>query len=373
MFATFAKRIAEKQAQGADVINMGIGSPDLPPPEPIVAALCQSAQRSDLHSYAGTYGLPGLHEAIAGWYQRRFAVELDPAREVVPLIGSKEGIALIAMALVDPGDIALVPDPGYPPYRMGLALASGEIYPVPLQPEQDYLPALDAIPGEVLSRAKLLWLNYPNNPTGATTSLDFFAQVVAFALEHDIVICHDNPYCDITYDGYVAPSFLEVPGAKEVGIEFNSLSKTYNMAGWRVGMAVGNAAVLEALFRVKSNLDTGTFIPIQHAAIAALTGDQGWIADRNRIYRRRQNLVVEGLRRIGLEVNQPQATLYLWPRVPEGYTSLEFAYKVLDEAGVWFTPGTTFGQRGEGHMRISITTPDERLEEAIERLAKVVA
>ncbi len=369
VFAHVAKLIAEKQAQGIDVINLGIGSPDLPSPPHVVKALQEAAADPKNHRYPSYTGLPQLRQAIADWYRRRFEVELDPDREVVPLIGSKEGIAHLALAVVGPGDIALIPDPGYPTYQMGTILADAEPYPVPLLAENDFLPDLEAIPEDVLQRARILWLNYPNNPTGAIASLEFFEEVVVFARRHNLIVAHDNPYSDVTFDGYVAPSFLQVPGAKEVAVELHSLSKTYNMAGWRVGMAVGNAEVIEGLIRVKSNVDTGIFNPIQYAAIAALTEtDANWLAERNATYQRRRDILVNGLRAAGLHAFEPKATLYVWARVPEGWTSQEFSIHVLDEAGVWLTPGTAYGASGEGYVRLSICAPEERLQEAMERL-----
>jgi len=371
VFAHVAKLIAEKQAQGIDVINLGIGSPDLPTPPHIVKVLQETAEDPKNHRYPSYTGLPQLRQAIADWYRRRFDVELDPDREIVPLIGSKEGIAHLALAVVGPGDVALIPDPGYPTYQMGTILADAEPYPVPLLAENDFLPDLEAIPEEVLQRARILWLNYPNNPTGAIASLEFFEEVVAFARRHNLIVAHDNPYSDVTYDGYVAPSLLQIPGAKEVAVELHSLSKTYNMAGWRVGMAVGNAEVIEGLIRVKSNVDTGIFNPIQYAAIAALETDPSWIAERNAIYQRRRDILVNGLRAAGLHAFEPKAALYVWARVPEGWRSQEFSIHVLDEAGVWLTPGTAYGASGEGYVRLSMCAPEERLQEAMDRLAKL--
>jgi len=289
----------------------------------------------------------------------------------VPLIGSKEGIANVALAFVDPGDTVLVPDPGYPTYSMGAFLAGGRPYCFPLAAERGFLPDLAAIPADVASTAKMLWLNYPNNPTGAIAPVEFFEEVVAFARRHDLLVCHDNPYCDVTFDGYDAPSLLQVPGARDVALEFNSLSKTYNMAGWRVGMAVGNPVAVAALARVKTNIDSGLFRAIQDAAVLALTGDQGWLAERNEIYRERRDLIMEALPELGMEAETPQASLYIWARVPRGYTSAALATRVLDEAGVSITPGTAFGQQGEGYVRISLGADTNRIREALERLKKM--
>jgi len=371
VFAHVSKLIAEKKAQGVDVINLGIGSPDLPTPAHIVEVLQQAAEDPANHRYPSYTGMPDFRQAIATWYKQRFDVDLDPDTEVVPLIGSKEGIAHLALALVGRGDIALIPDPGYPTYQMGTILADAESYPMPLLAENDFLPDLDAIPTNVLDRARVIWLNYPNNPTGAVAPMSFFEKVVDFAARHNIVVAHDNPYADVTFDGYRAPSLLQIPGAREVAVELNSLSKTYNMAGWRVGMAVGNPEVIAGLIRVKSNVDTGIFNPIQIAATAALQGDQGWIAGRNAIYQRRRDVLLEGLAAAGLKAHKPKAALYVWPRTPEGWKSEDFAMHVLNEAGVWITPGSVYGQAGEGYMRLSLCAPEERLKEAMDRLKTI--
>lgn len=371
VFATVEKRIAAERARGVDVISLGIGSPDLAPPKEIVDAMYQSALRSDTHGYAGYYGTPALRQAAANYYGRRFGVELDPGSEILPLIGSKEGLANVALAFIDPGDIALATDPGYPTYRMGALLAGGDSYPMPLYRENDWLPDLEAIPGDVLSRATIMWLNYPNNPTGVGASLEFLSQAVDFAAEHDLLICYDNPYCDVTFDGYQAPSILQIPGAKDVAIEFNSHSKTYNMAGWRVGVAVGNARAIEALTTVKTNIDSGIFRPIQDAATVAYNGDQSWLQDRNAIYQRRRDIILNWLPNIGMSADKPVGGLYVWARVPEATNCEEFALEMLEKAGVWMTPGTAFGEYGEGYMRLSVCIPDERLIEAGERLSRV--
>ena len=371
VFATVEKRIAAERARGVDVISLGIGSPDLMPPKEIIDAMYQSALRPDTHGYAGYYGTPALRQATADYYGRRFGVELDPGSEILPLIGSKEGLANVALAFIDPGSIALATDPGYPTYRMGALLAGGDSYPMPLYRENGWLPDFDAIPGDVLKRATIMWLNYPNNPTGAAAPLEFLARAVDFASANDILICYDNPYCDVTFDGYVAPSILQVPGAKEVSIEFNSHSKTYNMAGWRVGVAVGNATAIEALTTVKTNIDSGIFRPIQDAATLAYNGDQSWLAERNAIYQRRRDIILGWLPRLGMSADVPKGGLYVWARVPEGATCEEYALDMLDKTGVWMTPGTAFGQYGEGYLRLSVCVPEERLLEAGERLSRV--
>lgn len=368
LFAEMDQRLAELRARGVDVIRLDIGSPDMPPNGEIIEALARSARRPDRHGYPGYYGLLELRRAIADYYARRFGVELDPEGEVLALIGSKEGLANLSLAFLDSGDVALVPDPAYPTYELGAYLAGGTVYHLPLLAERDFLPDLATIPAEVVRRAKLLWLNYPNNPTSAVASLEFFAEAVAFAREHDLLLCHDAPYCDITYEGYRPPSLLQVEGAKEVAIEFNSLSKTYNMAGWRIGMVVGNRAAIKALAQVKTNVDSGVFTAIQEAAVVALTGDQTWLESRNAIYQERRDIILEGLAAVGIKARKPLATLYVWAEVPEGYTSAEFAGKLLAEKGVSFTPGSAYGKYGEGYLRISVGMATPRVREAMERL-----
>jgi len=372
VFASVEKRIAAQRAKGVDVISLGMGSPDLAPPAFIVDALCRSASRDDTHGYAGYYGTPDLRKAIVAYYKNRFEVEIDPNTEVRPLIGSKEGLANIALAFIDPGDLALATDPGYPTYRMGALMAGGGHYSVPLLEENDYLVDFSDIPADVAAKATILWLNYPNNPTGAVAPKAFLQEAIDFAREYDILICYDNPYCDLTFDGYVAPSILEMPGAKEVAVEFNSLSKTYNMAGWRVGMVVGNAQAIKALTTVKTNIDSGIFRPIQDAATAALTGDQRWIVERNSIYQRRRDVVLGWLPELGMSARTPKGALYVWAKVPEGVNCDDFAIEMLERAGVWMTPGTAFGRCGDGYLRLSVCVPEERLREAGERLARVV-
>jgi LL-diaminopimelate aminotransferase len=371
VFAKLGKRIRELIAAGKDVIRLDIGSPDLPPPDALIEAMYSSARNPGHHGYAGYYGTPELRQAIADYYQRRFGVALEPDTEIVSLIGSKEGIANVALAFVDPGQYVLVPDPGYPTYTMGTLLAGGVPYRVPLLAENGFLPDLGAIPEEVSRAAKILWLNYPNNPTGATAPLAFFEEAVAFARRYDLLICHDNPYCDVTFDGYIAPSLLEVPGAKEVTLEFNSLSKTYNMAGWRVGMAAGSAKAIEALARTKTNIDSGIFRPLQDAAVLALNGDQSWLAERNEIYRQRRDLILETLGELGVEAAKPRASLYLWASTPPGMGSETLANRLLEEVGVSVAPGTVFGPRGEGWFRISLGMDTGRIQEAMERLKQL--
>lgn len=371
VFAKLGRRIRELVAEGKDIIRLDIGSPDLPPPDFVIEATYRSMQNPANHGYGGYYGTPELRQAIAAYYAHRFGVELDPEKQVTPLIGSKEGIANVALAFVDPGQRVLVPNPGYPTYGLGTLLAGGVPVELPLQHGRGFLPDLGAIPKEVARSAKLLWLNYPNNPTGAVASLEFFEQVVDFARRYDVLVCHDNPYCDITFDGYAAPSLLQVPGAMDVALEFNSLSKTYNMAGWRVGMAVGNAVAVEALARTKTNIDSGIFRPIQDAAVIALTGDQSWLEERNETYRERRDLILSTLQQLGIEADKPLASLYVWARIPPGYSSEEFATRLLEEAGISIAPGTAFGSSGEGYVRISLGMSTDRIREAMERLKRL--
>ena len=369
LFVEMSRKLAEKRAKGEDVISLAIGDPDLPTPPHVIDRLCQASWNPANHRYPESEGLPEFRRAIAEWYERRFGVAFDPDREVLPLIGSKEGIAHIALCFIDPGDIALVPDPAYPVYSMGTMFAGGEPYYLPLTEENDFLPNLDTVPAEVAQRAKVLWLNYPNNPTGAVAGLDFFERVVAFAREYDLAVCHDAPYTEVAFDGYRPVSFMQAPGSREVGVEFHSLSKSYNMTGWRVGMVVGNAQMVNALMRVKSNLDSGIPQAIQYAAIGALLGSRDCIEEHNAIYQRRRDLVVDTLNSIGLRARLPQASLYVWAGIPEGCNSIDFATKLLDEAGVMVTPGVGYGKSGEGYIRASLTTPDDRLEEGLRRLS----
>lgn len=369
LFVGISKKIAEKKAKGEEVISFAIGDPDIPTPPHIIERLCKAAQDPANHRYPETEGLPELRQTIAGWYQRRFGISFDADKEVLPLIGSKEGIAHIAQCFIDPGDIALIPDPGYPVYPVSVMLAGGEPYLLPLREKNNYLPNINAIPDNVLGKARLLWINYPNNPTAAVADIEFFNKVVKFAQQHDIVVCHDGPYSDVAFDGYQPVSFMQADGAKEVGVEFHSLSKTYNMTGWRIGMAVGNAKMIDALNRLKSNLDSGIPQAIQYAAIEALTGSQDCIQEHNEIYQRRRDLIIEVLNSIGLEAKIPRASLYVWAKVPEGYTSVEFTADLLEQVGVAVTPGIGYGQNGEGYVRLSLTIQDAALVKGLSRLA----
>ncbi len=371
LFAEVDRRIAEKKAQGVDVISFGIGDPDTATPAHIVERLCEEGRRPENHRYPSYFGLPEYRRAAAGWFARRFGVELDPESQVLPLMGSKEGIAHLALALLDPGDLALVPEPGYPVYEMGTLLAGAESHFLPLAGERGFLPDLDSVPAEVAARSKVLWLNYPNNPTGAVARDGFFERAIEFATANDLVLAHDNAYSEITYDGYVAPSILQYDGAGEVGVEFHSLSKTFNMTGWRLGFACGNRRVIEALGTVKTNIDSGIFNAVQLAGVEALNSGDGDVERTVELYRRRRDLLVRELGALGWEVTPPLGSIYLWMPVPSGFDSVGFSTHVLDRAGVFFTPGNAYGPSGEGYVRISLTVPDDRIREAVSRLREV--
>ncbi|MDI6907949.1 MAG: LL-diaminopimelate aminotransferase [Thermoanaerobacterales bacterium] len=368
LFARIEQLIDQKRREGVDVISLGIGDPDLPTPGHIVAEAQRRVADPANHQYPSSVGLRAYREAVAAWYEDRFGVTLDPATEVVSLIGSKEGIAHLPWCYLDPGDIALIPDPGYPVYNQGTILAGGEPYYVPLHPEDGFLPDLAAIPPEAARRARIMFLNYPNNPTGAVANLDFFTSVVDFARRYEILVAHDLAYSEIYYDNERPPSLLQVPGAKDVTIEFGSVSKPYNMTGWRIGWAAGNAGAVGALGRLKTNLDSGAFQAVQYAAIAALRGPQEGTADLRGIYQARRDLVVGTLNDLGWRLATPGATFYIWAPVPAGHTSASFAEEVLEKTGVVITPGPGYGTRGEGWFRLSLTVPDARLQEAMRRL-----
>jgi len=369
LFVGISRKIAEKRAQDIDVISLGIGDPDLPTPPHVIDSLCRAAREPQNHRYPESEGLPEFRRAVAAWYKKRFDVKLDPDKEIVSLIGAKDGVAHISLCLIDPGDIALVPDPGYPVYSTGTMFCGGEPYYMPLREENGFLPDLDSIPSKIARKAKVLWINYPNNPTGAVADLNFFEKVVSFAKKCDIAVCHDTPYTEVAFDGYRPPSFLQAGGAMDVGIEFHSLSKTYSMTGWRIGMAVGNAAIIDALKRIKSNIDSGVPQAIQHAAIEALSGSQQCVSDNIAVYQRRRDKVIETLSKIGIRAAKPRAGLYIWAKVPDGYTSIEFATRWLDDIGVVVIPGVGYGPHGEGYIRMSLTVPDARLDEALSRMA----
>ena len=368
LFVEISRKIAQKRAEGIDVVTFAIGDPDIPTPSHILDRLQEASQDPPNHRYPESEGLPELRRAVAQWYEERFGVTLDSDKEILPLIGAKEGIGHAALCFIDPGDVALVPDPGYPVYSVGTMFAGGECHWMPLVEENQWLPDLKAIPSEVADRAKAMWLNYPNNPTGAIAGEDFFEEVVDFAKRHDVPVLHDAPYTEVAYDDYRPMSFLQTPGAKDVGIEFHSLSKSYNMTGWRIGMAVGNAEMINALMRVKSNLDSGIPQAIQYAAIEALQGPQDCIQEHNRIYQRRRDKVVATLRQIGLEVSVPRASLYVWAKLPPGWKSGAFSALLIEEKDIVVTPGAGYGRYGEGYIRLSLTIADEQMEKGLERL-----
>ncbi len=368
LFVELDRLKAEAKARGVDVIDLGVGDPDLPTPSHIVQAAEEAVKKPENHHYPSSVGMRAFREAAARWIKERFGVELDPDREVVTLIGSKEGIAHFPLAFVNPGDVVLVPTPSYPVYHIGTLFAGGETYYLPLLAENNFLPDLEAIPQEVLSRAKILWLNYPNNPTAAVADLDFFSRVVEFARKHGLIVAHDAAYTELYFDDFRPPSILQVDGAKDVAIEFHSLSKTYCMTGWRIAFAVGNEKLISGLTKVKNNVDSGAFQAVQEAGIAALSGDQKCVEEFRQIFKERRDVVVEGLKNLGFALDPPKATFYVWARVPEGYTSADFCAKLLQEAGIVVTPGNGFGDPGEGFFRIALTVDKERLKEALARI-----
>ncbi len=367
-FVEISRIIAEKKAAGVDIVTFGIGDPDIPTPQPIIDKLMEASQDPPNHRYPETDGLPEVRRAIAHWYEQRFGVQLDPDKEVLPLIGAKEGIGHAAFCFLDPGDIALIPDPAYPVYGVGTMFAGAESHIMPLYERNGWLPELDAIPGPVADAAKLMWLNYPNNPTSAVATHEDLAAAVAYCREKNIALLHDAAYSEIGYEGYRATSCMQVDGAKDVSLEFHSLSKTYNMTGWRFGMAVGNADMIKALFQIKANLDSGIPQAIQQMAIEALTGPQDCVDSNVEIYQRRRDRVIKALTTLGLTVDVPRASLYIWARVPEGFTSAELAARLLEETDIVVTPGSSYGQYGEGYIRLSLTTPDEQVEKGCQRL-----
>ncbi|MBL8041347.1 MAG: LL-diaminopimelate aminotransferase [Nitrospira sp.] len=371
LFAAIDKMKQEALARGVDIINLGIGDPDLPTPTPIIESLAQAAKNPKHHQYPSYEGMLSFRKAVADWYRRRFNVTLDPANEVLTLIGSKEGIGHVHLAFVDPGDIVLVPSPGYPVYPVGTSFCGGVSHIMPLTKANGFLPDLNAIPNDVARKAKLMWLNSPNNPTSVIMSKDYFKRVVDFAQENHIIVCHDAAYSEIYYDGKRPASFLEIDGAKDVGVEFHSLSKTYNMTGWRLGFAVGNKDVLAGLGKVKSQLDSGVFEAIQAAGITALGLEDSVTDELRKIYQERRDTLVPGLKQLGLEVDPPPAAFYIWVTVPKGYTSASFTAHLLEKAGIVTTPGNGFGAPGEGYIRMTVCTTKERLAEAVERIKKV--
>jgi len=363
--------LVKMKQEGRDVINLGLGDPDFSPPERILETLREAVSHPEHHHYPSFYAIKPLKDAIAGWYWRRFGVELDPEKEVLPLLGSCDGLFHIHLCLLDIGDIALVPDPAYPTYEAGVKLAGGEVYNFPLLKKNRFLPDLASIPADIAKKAKMIWVNYPNNPTGASADLAFYRELVEWAKAYDVFVVSDNPYSEIYFESK-PPSFLQVEGAKEVGVELNSLSKAYNCCGWRVGMLVGNKDIIAGMTKIKSHSDRGIFYPMQIAATQALNGPDDFMEKHNRVFQKRRDVVVQGLRDMGLEAESPSATFYVWATIPSGYTSKEFCLKVLEEANVWMIPGAMYGNYGEGYLRIALTGEEERIGEDIEHLKKIV-
>ncbi|MDG1989654.1 MAG: LL-diaminopimelate aminotransferase [Dehalococcoidia bacterium] len=369
LFAQISKIIAKKKEEGVDVISLGIGDPDIPTPQHIINKLIDSAKNPINHRYPESEGLPEFRQAVASYYKDRHNVELNFEEEVTSLIGSKEAIINFSLCVINPGDYALVTDPGYPVYEIGTMLAGGQSYKLPLTAENDWLPDLDSIPDDIIAKSKILWINYPNNPIGAIANDDFYNKVIEWGIQHEIIIAHDLAYSEVTYDGYIAPSILEYPNAREICIELNSLSKSFNMTGWRIAMAVGNKELVQALRTIKSNIDSGAPQAIQEMAIEALTGTRDDIVEHNKIYQLRRDKVVHSLENLGLTVHKPKASLYVWAKIPDGEeSSSAFVSKIIDETGVVLTPGNGYGEHGEGYIRVSLTTPDDQLDDALNRL-----
>lgn len=371
LFAEIDRKKREVESRGVDLIDLGIGDPDIPTPGRIIAKMAEAAAKPENHRYPSSTGLLRFRESVASWYQRRFGVRIDPAKEVISLIGSKEGIANMAVAFVDPGDVVIVPNPAYPVYGIGTLFNGGEVYALPMRREDGFVPDFARIPEDVAKRTKMLWLNYPNNPTSAVAEHEFFAQAVDFAHRNDIILCHDAAYTEVSFDGYRPPSILEVDGAKEVAIEFHSLSKTFNMTGWRLGMAVGHEDLVAGLAQVKSNVDSGVFQAVQEAGILALDEAESLLEPIRAIYQERRDTLVEGLRVAGFDFEAPRATFYVWLSVPPGFSSAALTAKLLDQAGVVTTPGNGFGDAGEGYIRLTLCSDKSRLGEAAERLKRV--
>ena len=367
LFAELERKVAEAERAGIDVISLGIGDPDLPTPPRVVEALAQAARDPRTHRYPTNHGTAELRGAGTAFYRDRFGVELDPDSEVIPVLGGKEGVGHIALAVLDPGERCLAPDPGYPPYTSGPVFAGAEVHYLPLREENGFLPELDDAP-----EARLLYLNYPNNPTGATAELDCFEHAIELARERDLIVVHDNAYSEVAFDGYRPPSFLEAPGAKEVGVEIFSLSKGWNMTGWRAGLVAGNAELVEAYRQLKTNLDSGMSEAVQHAAAVALSEERAFPAEISEVYARRRDVLAEGLRAIGLDFTPPRATPYFWVRVPEGQTSASFTEHMLEQASVLVSPGSSYGPSGEGYVRLSLTVPDSQLDEAVSRITQAL-
>ncbi|MBC7086706.1 MAG: LL-diaminopimelate aminotransferase [Methanomethylovorans sp.] len=371
LFAAIDESKARMVAKGVDVIDLGIGDPDRPTPTHIVEAMCEAVRDPATHRYPSYAGMLEFRKAAASWCKETKNINIDPVSQTLALIGSKEGIAHVPLAFINPGDVVLCPDPAYPVYKIGTQFAGGEPFIMPLLEENSFLPDLDAIPTDMLARTKMMFINYPNNPTSATADRSFYKEVVEFAKENNIIVVHDNAYSEMVYDGYKAPSFLSVDGAMDVGIELYSLSKTYNMTGWRIAFAVGNEHLIKGLGKVKSNIDSGVFDAVQRAGIAALTSSQQCVNDMNRIYEQRRDVLLKGLKGIGLDVKPPKATFYMWVRVPDGYDSMGFSKLLLEKAGIVATPGVGFGQYGEGYIRFALTQSTDRIKEAVYRMEKL--
>ncbi len=371
LFAQIDQKKREKLAQGVDVIDLGVGDPDLPTPKPIVEAMQRAVEKPEHHRYPSYEGMLSFRQAVADWYKRRFGVELDPQKEVVALIGSKEGIAHFPLAFVNPGDVVLCPDPAYPVYKIGTLFAGGEPYILPLKEENGFLPDFKSVPKDVLKRAKIIWVNYPNNPTSATATESFYKELIEWAKENNIIVASDLAYSEIYFGNEKPMSILQIEGAKEVAIEFHSFSKTFNMTGWRLGMAVGNEKLIAGLGKVKTNVDSGQFQAVQEAGITALNLPEEELQKIRDTYKERRSAMVKALEEVGLKVYPSDATFYLWVKVPEGYTSAEFVSRLLDECGIVCTPGNGFGEYGEGYFRISLTVPTQRLLEAVERIKRL--
>jgi LL-diaminopimelate aminotransferase len=371
LFAEIDRKVALAKARGADIISFGVGDPDLPTPPHVVEAMQKAASDAATHRYPSYTGMSEFRNSIAEWYERRFGVKLDADEEVQPLVGSKEGIFHLPVAFVDPGDVALIPDPGYPVYETGTILAHGEAVLMPLTPDNRFTPDLGGLSADVVQRAKVLWLNYPSNPTSAVAQPGFFEEAVAFCKKNDLLLAHDAAYTEITFDGYVAPSVLEVDGAMDCAIEFHSLSKTYNMTGWRIGWVAGAPQAIEAMKRLKTNIDSGIFDAVQRAGMAAIDGPQDYLDECVDRYRHRRDLLCDGLKSMGVEVTPPKGSIYVWVPVPEGHTSESYTTFLLDEADIVVAPGNGYGPSGEGFIRFSLTLADERLEEGVERLRRL--
>jgi len=371
LFASIDRMKQEAVKKGMDIIDLSIGDPDIPTPDPIVRAMKKAVENPVHHRYPSYEGMLSYREAVAHWYKKRFNAKLDPRTEVLSLIGSKEGIGHIPLAFINPGDVVLVPSPGYPVYPIGTLFAGGESFMMPLREENNFLPDLNRIPKGILKKAKLMFINYPNNPTSAVAPRGFFEEVIKFASKNNIIVCHDASYTEIYYDKKPL-SFMQFDGAKEVGIEFHSLSKTYNMTGWRIGFAVGNSHVLAGLGKVKTNLDSGVFQAIQEAAIAGLGLDQKMLLSIRNTYRQRRDILYKGLNTLGMHLVKPDATFYLWVKVPPRFNSMGFVTHLLDQAGVLSTPGNGFGDAGEGYVRFALTAPDKRIQEAVERIGRIL-